>query len=102
MDQRLILQEKLEKIPGIKKVYFQPPANIRMVYPCIRFSKGRPRLHKADNKAYRFTQGYELIVLETDPDSPIAKYIVENFPMSEINTTYSSNNLYHTSITLYY
>lgn len=102
MDRRQILQEKLEKIPGIKKVYFQPPASVRMVYPCIRFSKGRPRLHKADDMAYRFTQGYELIVIELDPDSKVARYIVEHFPMSEINTTYVADNLYHTSITLYY
>lgn len=102
MDRRLMLQEDLEKIPGVEKVYFQPPANVRMVYPCIRFGRGRPRTFRADDKAYRFIQGYELIVIDSDPDSPISKYVVENFPMAEINTTYVSDNLYHTSITLYY
>lgn len=73
-----------------------------MVYPCIRYSRGRPRTNRADNGAYRFTQGYELIVITPDPDSPVPKYIVEHFQMAEINTTYVMDNLYHTSITLYY
>lgn len=102
MDRRLILQELLEKIPEVKKVYFQPPANVHMVYPCIRFYRGRPRTAKADNLTYRFTQGYELIVIDPNPDSQIARYIVENFQMAEENNTYVSNNLYHTPITLYF
>lgn len=102
MDRRLTLQENLERIPKVKKVYFQPPASIRMVYPCIRFTRGRPRISWADDRAYRFTQGYELMVIDPDPDSQIARYIVENFPMAEINATYVSDNLYHTPITLYY
>lgn len=102
MDRRLILQNQLEMIPGVKKVYFQPPASVRMEYPCIRFSKGRPKTLRADDKVYQFVQGYELIVIETNPDSKIAQYIIENFQMAEINTAYVSNNLYHTSITLYH
>lgn len=102
MDRRLKLQMDLEKIPGIKKAYFQPPETVRMVYPCIRYSRGRPRTARADNTAYRFTQCYELMVITPDPDSEVPKYIAKHFPMAEVNTTYPSNNLYHTSITLYY
>lgn len=102
MDRRLKLQSLLEKVPGIKKVYFQPPASVRMVYPCIRYNRGRPRTARADDAAYRYTQAYELIVITSDPDSPIPQYIAEHFPMAEVNTTYVADNLYHTSITLYY
>lgn len=102
MDRRLKLHKLLEEIPGVKEVYFQPPGSVQMIYPCIRYKKGRPSTDRADNRLYRFAQGYELMVLETDPDSPIAKYIVENFQMAEINTVFVSNNLYHTSITLYF
>lgn len=102
MDRRLKLQENLEKVPGTKKVYFQPPASVRMVYPCIRYNRGRPRTRRADNLAYHFTQAYELTVITPDPDSPAPQYIVEHFPMAEINTTYVVNNLYHTQITLYH
>lgn len=102
MDRRLNLQEELEATPGIKKVYFQPPENLKMVYPCIRFYRVRPIIDRADDRAYHYTQCYELIVIDSDPDSQIARYIAEHFKMAEVNTTYVSDNLYHTSITLYY
>lgn len=102
MDRRLKLQEELEKIPGIKEAYFQPPESVRMEYPCVRYYRTRPRIDRADNIAYRYVQCYDAIVIDTDPDSPIAQYIAEHFQMAEVNTTYVSNNLYHTSITIYY
>ena len=102
MDRRLKLHELLEIVPGVKKAYFQPPENTKMEYPCIRYYRGRPSLDKADDKTYRYTECYELIVIETDPDSQIARYIAEHFSMVEVNSRYVSNNLYHTPITLYY
>lgn len=102
MDRRLNLQKLLEEVPKVRKVYFQPPENLKMEYPCIRYYRVRPSTDKADDMTYRFTQCYELIVIDSDPDSQIARYIVENFQMAEMNTTYASNNLYHTSITLYF
>lgn len=102
MDRRLKLNELLEQVPTVKKAYFQPPENVKMEYPCIRYYRGRPSTDRADNVAYRYTQCYELIVIDPDPDSQIARYIVEHFPMAQINPTYVSNNLYHTPITLYF
>lgn len=102
MDRRLTLQERLEQVPTIKAVYFQPPENIRMEYPCIRYYRVRPSVDRANDKVYRYTQCYELIVIDPDPDSQVAEYIATHFPMAEVNTTYASNDLYHTSITLYY
>lgn len=102
MDRRLDLQMKLEEIPGVKRAYFQPPSSVMMEYPCVRYARSKARLLRADNQAYRFTQGYELMVIDPDPDSQIPKYIVDFFPMAEINSVYISENLYHTSITLYY
>lgn len=102
MDRRLILQERLEKVPTVKEVYFQPPKSLQMIYPCVRYYKARPSTDKADNLTYRFTQCYELIVIDPNPDSQIARYIAEHFQLAEINTTYVSDNLYHTSITLYF
>lgn len=102
MDRRLILQDRLERVPGVSRVYFQPPANVRMVYPCVRYSRSRPSSLRADDMAYRFIQGYELIVIDRNPDSPIPQYIVEHFQMAVINATYVVDNLYHTPITLYF
>lgn len=102
MDRRLQLNQLLSEVSGVVDVYFQPPENVRMAYPCIRYYRGRPKVDRADDVAYHFTQCYELIVIDFDPDSEIPRYIVEHFPTATINATYVSNNLYHTPITLYY
>ena len=36
---RLTLQIKLEDLLGSKHVYYQPPENLKMEYPAIRYSK---------------------------------------------------------------
>ena len=36
---RLTLQTKLEDLLGSKHVYYQPPENLKMEYPAIRYSK---------------------------------------------------------------
>lgn len=102
MDRRLKLQELLSQIPGVKEAYFQPPENVSMVYPCIRYYRVRPSTDRADDMVYRFTQCYDLIVIDPDPDSTIPRYIVEHFQMAEMGPSYAANNLHHTPITLYY
>lgn len=102
MDRRQILHLELKETPGIRKVYFQPPEDVIMVYPCIRYNRDDARLGRADNLAYRFTQRYTLYVITWDPDCQAPKYLVEHFPMCSIDRAYTADNLYHTVLTLYY
>lgn len=102
MDRRQILHLDLRETPGISKVYFQPPANTKMVYPCIRYNREDARLARADNSVYRFAQRYTLYVITGDPDCQAPKYLVEHFPMCSIDRSYTADNLYHTVLTLYY
>ena len=39
MDKRQTLQSELEAILGSRNVYYQPPANLKMQYPAIRYKK---------------------------------------------------------------
>lgn len=102
MDRRPILQMRLEEIPGVKKVYFQPPATVKMEYPAIRYKVDRYRTLTADNKTYRMDTRYNVIEIDRDPDSPIPKAIQESFPMCEMTDSYVSDNLYHRVFTIYY
>ena len=52
MDKRLKLQSNLEKLLGSKHVYYQPPASLKMEYPCIRYSKSTIDSKNADNSKY--------------------------------------------------
>lgn len=102
MGRRQTLDEDLRKTPGIEKVYFQPPASLSMVYPCIRYSRDNARIFKADNQGYRFVQRYLLTVITRDPDSEVPEYLVAHFPMCSIDRYYTVDNLYHIVLTLYH
>lgn len=99
---RLELERRLEAVPGVKKVYFQPPANIKMQYDCIRYERDGAYSGFAGNLPYRFTQRYSLVVISRNPDCGIAKYIATHFPMCEEGRHFVADNLHHETLTLYF
>lgn len=102
MDRRLTLHEKLIEILGNSNVYFQPPETLKMKYPCIRYNKTRPDVKYADDIRYLKTTHYELTVICQDPDSDIPDLIADAFPLCSIDRYYTSNNLTHCALDLYY
>lgn len=104
---RLEIHDKFIDILGTRgqvksRVYFQPPESVRMEYPCIRYSKSIPDLKRANDKIYNDTACYEVIVIDDDPDSEIPRRILEAFPMCSPGRSYTADNLYHTTFTLYH
>lgn len=107
MASRLELQDEFIDILGSRddeqsRVYFQPPASVLMKYPCIRYSKLAPDIKRANDKIYQYTNRYEVIVIDPDPDSEIPDKIMHHFPMCSWDRAYSADNLNHTVLTLYY
>lgn len=102
MDRRLTLHEKLIEILGNNNVYFQPPETLKMKYPCIRYNKTRPDVKYADDIRYLNTNHYELTVICQDPDTDIPDRIADIFPLCSIDRYYTSNNLTHCALDLYY
>lgn len=102
MADRRRLHEMLCSVPGVKKVYFQPPESVKMEYDCIRYKSAPPSIRRADNTIYKSCNRYELIHITLDPDSQAPEYIMRMFPMCSIDRMYVSDNLYHTVFTLYF
>lgn len=100
MAKRIELQQALLEFSD--NVYFQPPSDLRMTYPCIAYSKSAPKLDRANNQIYNKSQEYKLIVIETDPDGDIADRINEYFMHSAIDSRFVVDRLHQTAITLYY
>lgn len=101
MASRIALQTKLEELLGNKNVYYQPPENLSMEYPCIRYSKSNIVSRHADNTKYTKTNRYELIVIDKRPDNIVIEKILD-LPYSEHDRHYVSNNLHHDVIILYF
>ena len=97
---RLGLHQELLK--HCKSVYFQPPSNIKMNYPCIVYHKTAKFREFGNNKYYIKKQGYQLTVIDRDPDSLIADDLEDEFQYCAISQIFTNDSLHHTTLELYY
>jgi len=102
MASRLELHEELCTLLGSKYAYFQPPANVRMNYPAIRYKLSDIDKLSANNKAYRLVNGYEVTYIDKNPDSDMPKKLLEHFPMCSFDRWYAADDLNHWVFTIYY
>ena len=101
MDRRLKLNQLLRDILGSDNVYYQPPMSISIKHPCIIYSLKRIDSKYADDTSYHSRKGYDIIVIDRDPDSAIPDRIGA-LPYVSFDRCYVSDNLNHSVFTLYY
>ena len=101
MASRLSLHKTFEDILGSKNVYFQPPASVFMKYDAIVYSKKDVYTTHANNSTYNQTNCYEVTVIYRDPDSDITKKLLA-LPMCSFDRHFTSDNLNHDVLTIYY
>ena len=99
MAPRLQLHSVLTDIT--EHVYFQPPTNIKMEYPCIIYKLDGGLSERADNRLYRHTKRYQVTVVDRDPDSALP-ILVQELPMCEFDTAFTADNLNHFVFTLFF
>lgn len=100
-NRRLELHNELVKLLGSNNVYYRPPENLKMQYPCIRYKKEDILINHANNHPYRKTDRYQITVIDKKPDNEVIDKLLE-LPMSGFATHYESDNLNHDVIILYY
>lgn len=100
MGNRLQLQTELETF--IPTVYFQPPSNITMQYPCIVYGRAGVASEHANDRMYSRTQEYQVTLIERNPDSNVGDNILSHFSKCRITQQFSVDNLNHTIYTLFY
>jgi len=100
MGSRLELHDELLKF--YQNVYFQPPSNQQMKYPCIVYHKNGKDRKFGNDKLYFVKQGYRLTVIETHPDGTIADEIESAFEYCTIAQNFVSDSLHHTTLNLFY
>lgn len=91
---RLELHEILCSILGSRNVYFQPPANVRMKYPCIVYNSQAYVTRHAGNNPYNILDRYRIIVIDSDPDSIIPKKVAK-LQGARAAQPYVNDNLHH-------
>jgi hypothetical protein len=101
MAPRIQLQQKLKEILGSDNVYFQPPANVQMQYPCIIYHRDYASTEFAGNEPYKTVKRYMVTVVDQDPDSAIPDRLAL-LPMCTFNRFYTADNLNHDVYNLFF
>ncbi len=101
MDRRLELQEILENILGSRNVYYQPPSNTKLKYPCIIYGRSSLHTRHADNSIYINKVRYDVQLISTTPDNELVNKIL-SVPYCTYDRYYNVDGLSHDSFTIFY
>lgn len=108
MDQKTLEQRRLEfdgelrTLLGTKNTYFEPPANVRMQYPCVVYSRSGIYDTRADDLKYLKRQRFSVTVIDTNPDTEWPQMILDHFPYARFDRPFSADRLAHYVISVYY
>jgi hypothetical protein len=100
---RLELHALLVSTLGSTNVYFQPPSNLTMQYPCIVYQLDNAKTEFAGNHPYSHAKRYQVTVIDRNPDSGmLISDDVAQLPLSSFVRPFTADNLHHYVFNLYY
>ena len=102
MASRLELHEELCDLLGSRNVYFQPPENSKITYPCIVYKLSTIESRFANNNNYTNKKRYEVTLITRDPDSALIDTILDHFMYCSMNRIFVVDNLYHYAYFIFY
>lgn len=95
------LQFLLEQLLGSTNVYFQPPEDKQMKYPCIVYQLDGIRSDYADSIPYRNAKRYLITYISKIPDMYIPDKI-GLLPTASFNRFFIQDNLNHWAYRVYF
>lgn len=99
MAPRLQLQSLLEGIT--EHVYFQPPTNVQLQYPCIIYERDNAESEFANNSTYHYTKRYMVTAIDRDPDSSLHDKLAA-LPLCTFNRFFTADDLNHDVFNLFF
>jgi hypothetical protein len=96
---RLDLHDILETLNP--NVYFQPPADLQIVYPAIVYEMDRADTKFADDKPYSVTKQYSLNLISENPDESIFDALAA-LPMCAHERHFVADNLNHEVFNIFF
>lgn len=98
---RLELHDILKKLPSVEHVYYTPPTDVSMNYPCLLYNLSSMLVRHADNVPYLGAKRYSLTWIDEDPDTVVPSYILD-LPYCSFDRSYVADGLYHFVFTLFF
>lgn len=100
MASRMKIQSRLEELFKMK-VYFQPPPNLGLEFPCIVYSKVRTDVRRGDNKTYNFYDQYSVTHISKSYDESVPVTLLTGFTYARQDRDFKTDGLYHQVFTVY-
>lgn len=97
---RLDLQTMLESFQAAAgetpHVYYQPPENVKIVYPCFIYSDSDSGTVYANDEPYLRRSEYIVKYITKNPSPPMAE-AMKRLPKTRFDRHYTAENLHHFS-----
>lgn len=100
-EKRYALNAILKDILGSNNVYYQPPENLKLSFPCIIYELSGKKTVFADDSKYNKMRRYTVTVVDKNPDSEIGEKL-EELRFCKFDRKYVNDNIYHEVYDLYY
>lgn len=100
MGTRLELHSELLELAP--KAYYQPPASIKMAYPCFVYKRSRIKPQYADNRMYLKHDCYQLTYISLSVADNKVDEILEHFKYCHFDRSYVADGLNHYTFDLFY
>lgn len=94
---------ELANLVSTGKVYFQPPANVQLEFPCFLFHRNDAYQPHADDINYLYRPAYKVTYINRDePDPDIIETVLKTFKHCHYTGHSVVDNLHHDYFTIYY
>lgn len=101
-DRRIELQNKLVEVLGSNRVYYRPPENIKLSYPCIVYNLRSGDAIYANNQTYKFTRSYDVQLIHKTADTDLIERLMFSFPHIRFENSFTFDNLIHENFVINY
>ncbi len=96
---RYVLQEI---IGPNNKVFYQPPENLKLSYPCIVFERTNALINYADNAPYIKTKRYTVTLITKSADNDFYLDQLLDLPMCTFDREFKTDGLVHDVFNIYF
>lgn len=102
MAKRVDLDKKLREYYNPARVFFQPPENVKLSYPCVLYWLDDYDQQFADDITYIGKVRYSLRYITKDPDDERILGVLSKFNHIKLNNFFTADNLNHYDYSLYF
>lgn len=98
---RIDFHNYLKEVTGLSNIYFQPPSNIKLKYPCIVYDRLNIQNKPADNTVHITHVSYQVEVIDYSPDSEYVNKL-SKIVKCKHNRAFQTEGLNHDVFEIYY